>query len=364
MIRVLVAEDSAVAREHLSHVLETDGRLQIVATAEDGVQAVEQVAAFRPDVVLMDIHMPRLNGYEATRRVMEQTPTPIVLVTGSYDRADVEMSLQALEAGALTVVEKPAGPHDATYPDTARRLVDSVRLMSEVKVVRRYTRVAAASRQTAARMAMTAIAPGEPDPVPSSPRPTRRVIAIGASTGGPTAVARLLKDLGSSIGVPILVAQHIAPGFAESLSSWLQSSTRLPVKIATQGESLKPGCVYLATEQTHLGVDPAGRIQLSNDPPELGFRPSVTHLFRSVTQAYGPAAVGVLLTGMGRDGATGLQEMRAAGAITIAQNQETSAVFGMPGEAVRLGAATYVLSLDRIAQLLAALTKPALHALA
>jgi len=356
MIRVLVAEDSAVAREHLAHVLETDSRLQLIATAEDGLESVAQVAAYRPDVVLMDIHMPRLDGYQATRRIMEQTPTPIVLVTGSYDPADVAMTLQAVEAGALTVVEKPSAPTDPTYLDTARRLVDSVRLMSEVKVVHRSAGVIASGVGDATRAAFGKYRPisrGISEP----PRATKRLIAIGASTGGPTALARLLQDVDSSLDVPIIVAQHIAPGFGESLAAWLKTASRLRVKLAEQGEVLKPGCVYLAGDQSHLGVDPSGRVRLSFDPPEMGFRPSVTHLFRSVAQAYGPAAIGVLLTGMGRDGAAGLQDMRAAGAVTIAQDQETSTVFGMPGEAVRLGAATYIVSLDRIGQLLTGLTK-------
>jgi two-component system chemotaxis response regulator CheB len=350
MVRVLVADDSAITREMFALALESDPGLQVIASVRDGAEAVERTARLRPDVVLMDIHMPRMDGYTATRHIMEETPTPVVLVTSTYSSADVAMSLQALDAGALTVVEKPAGFDHPAHVESVRRLVNTVRLMAEVKVVHRWPR---APRPGGA--GPVEASPGVP-PLQGAMAARVRILALGASTGGPGALAQLLGQVGESLNVPILVAQHIAPGFVQGLATWLASTTRLDVRLAVEGEAVRPGTVYLASDEAHLGVTPAGTIHLSKEREEIGFFPSATHLFRTVARAYGRQAIGVLLTGMGKDGAAGLLEMRAAGAVTIAQDQETSVVYGMPGEAVRIGAATYVLAPDRIAQLLVALT--------
>ena len=307
MIRVLVAEDSAVARELLVALLEQDPMLRVVGTARDGLEAVAEAERLRPDVILMDVHMPRMNGFEATRRIMERVPTPIVIVSASISREEVALTFEALKAGALTVVDKPGGPDHPKHAESARRLVETVKLMAEVKVVRRWPR-------------------GE-RPAPPAPPAVKadrkiRLIAIGASTGGPQVVAEILRGLPREFGAPILVVQHIAPGFTEGLVEWLGQGTPLAVRLAEAGESVRPGTVYVARNGVQMGITGDGRIRLTKEPAEDGFCPSASYLFQSVAQAYGRAAVGILLTGMGRDGARGLLRLREAGGLTIAQDEE------------------------------------------
>lgn len=343
MIRVLVAEDSAVTREYLVHLLGQDPALQVVGTARDGLEALEQADRLRPDVIVMDVHMPRMNGYEATRQIMARVPAPIVMVTASLSRDEAGVAFEAIRAGALTVVEKPGGPEHPDRAESARRLVETVKLMAEVKVVRRWPR-----RERP-------IAPALP-PV----RPDRgiRLIAMGASTGGPAAVAEILGGLPGDLAAPVLVVQHIAPGFVAGLAGWLGQATRLGVKVADPAEAVRPGTVYLAPDGSQMGITPDGRIRLMKEAAEDGFCPSASHLFQSVADAYGRSAIGILLTGMGRDGVAGLRRLREAGGVTIAQNEETSIVFGMPGEAIRVGAAEYVLSPERIAGAIRSLVTP------
>lgn len=337
MIRVLVADDSATAREYLAYLLGEDPALDVVGTARDGLEAVAEAERLRPDVIVMDVHMPRLNGYEATRRIMERVPTPIVMVSASSTREEVAMTFEALKAGALTLADKPCGPDHPRHAESARRLVGTVKLMAEVKVVRRWSR-----RDRAA------------PPSPPALKPDRkiRLIAIGASTGGPQVLAEILGELPRQVGAPILVVQHIAPGFTAGLVEWLRQGTRLAVKLAEPGESARPGTVYVAPEGSQMGVTKEGQIRLTKEPVEDGFCPSATHLFQSVAEALGRSAVGILLTGMGRDGAAGLKRLREAGGVTIAQDKESSVIFGMPAEAVRLGAAEYVLSPTQISEMI------------
>ncbi|MBI2461066.1 MAG: chemotaxis-specific protein-glutamate methyltransferase CheB [Candidatus Rokubacteria bacterium] len=333
MTRVLVADDSATVREYLAYLLGEDPALEVVGTARDGLEAVEQAQRLRPDIIVMDVHMPRMNGFEATRQVMERIPTPIVIVSASISREEVALTFEALKAGALTVVDKPGGPDHPKHAESARRLVETVKLMAEVKVVRRWPR-------------------GE-RPAPPAPPAVKadrkiRLIAIGASTGGPQVVAEILRGLPREFGAPILVVQHIAPGFTEGLVEWLGQGTPLAVRLAEAGEPVRPGTVYVARNGVQMGITGDGRIRLTKEPAEDGFCPSASYLFQSVAQAYGRAAVGILLTGMGRDGARGLLRLREAGGLTIAQDEESSVIFGMPGEAVRLGAAEHVLSPEQI----------------
>lgn len=334
MIRVLVAEDSAVTREYLVYLLGEDPGLEVVGAARDGQEALEEAKRLRPDVILMDVHMPRMNGYEATRRIMEEAPVPIVMVSASLSRDETAMTFQALQAGALTVAEKPRGLDHPDHADMARRLVETVKSMAEVKVVRRWPR-----RERLA-----------PPPRPPHPSPRKiRLIALGGSTGGPMAISEILRSLPGDLGVPVLVVQHIAPGFVPGLVEWLGKQTPLAVKLAEAEETARPGVVHVAPDGWQMGVTKDFRIRLTKDPSLNGFCPSVDYLFRSVAEFHGDSAIGVLLTGMGRDGAEGLLRLRQAGGVSIAQDEESSVVFGMPGEAARIGAAEYVLSLDEIA---------------
>jgi two-component system chemotaxis response regulator CheB len=336
-------EDSVASRTLLVRLLQADGRFSVVGTAGDGEAAIALTAQLRPDVITMDLHMPRLDGLAAIRRIMGETPTPIVVITGSTRKRDVDLAFKALQAGAMTVLDKPPGPADPRHPTAVRELLTTVRLMSEVRVVRRWATPARgpATNGVAARSA--APAPGGPP----------QLIALAASTGGPQAIQTVLQSLGSRLTVPLLVVQHISPGFATGMAEWLASTCPQPVTLAAHGETPRAGTVYLAPAEAHLIVTHRGTLALSKAPPANGFRPSANVLFESVAECCGSRAIGILLTGMGDDGAAGLSQLRAAGAATIAQDEASSVVYGMPGAAVALQAATYVLPLAAIG--------PALH---
>ncbi len=347
MIRVLVVEDSPTVREFLIQILCSDPAIEVVGTAETGEEALEAVERFRPDIITMDIHMPRMNGFDATRRIMETHPTPIVIVSGAADATDTAKAFRAIESGALAVLSKPTGVGHPEYQQSTAELVRTVKLMSEVKVVRRWPRnrlaevVPEASLCKGIRLQTTQSQP--------------RIVAIGASTGGPPVLQTILAALPRNFPIPVLIVQHIAAGFTRGLVEWLAQTSSLPVHVPAHGQSVLPGQVYVAPDGLHMAVGADGHIQLRSDEPDNGLRPSVACLFRSVAKAYGPSAVGVLLTGMGKDGAWELKLMKEQGAVTIAQDRETSVVHGMPGEAIRLGGATYVLPPEKIRLALASL---------
>jgi two-component system chemotaxis response regulator CheB len=332
-------------RELLAHVLGSDPEIQLIGVASNGEEAIEGAHRLKPDVIAMDFHMPKMNGLDATRKIMETRPTPIVIVSGSSARNEVAAAFRVMESGALAIVEKPAGPGHPEYEAAARELVQTVKLMSEVKVVRRW-----AKRETGA--------PSPPPRAVTDLAPVRgevKLVAIGASTGGPLVLKTILSALPQDFPVPILVVQHIAAGFTQGFAEWLAQSSGIAVHVATHREYLLPRHVYVAPEGFHLNLESSGRIALAADQPENGHRPSVSYLFRSVATVLGRGAIGVLLTGMGKDGAEELKLMKEKGAVTIAQDQESSVVHGMPGEAIGLDAATYVLSPDRIAEALGSL---------
>ena len=298
MIKVLVVEDSPVVREFLVHILGADPGIRVVGTAHDGEDALEAVRRWRPDVITMDIHMPRLDGVEATRRIMETEPTPIVIVSGSTDPKEVATTFDAMDAGALAVLRRPAGIGHPEHEATAGELVQTVKLMSEVKVVRRWPRARRAG--PAPRPAETAIA-REPAKA--------RIVALGASTGGPPVLRTILAALPKDFPAPVVIVQHMAAGFVRGFVEWLAQSSALPVHLATHGELILPGHVYIAPDECHMKLERGGRIALTKDEPENGLRPSVSHLFRSISEIYGRGAVAGLLTGMGRDGAEGLRRV-------------------------------------------------------
>ncbi|MBI2987995.1 MAG: chemotaxis-specific protein-glutamate methyltransferase CheB [Deltaproteobacteria bacterium] len=346
MIKVLIVEDSPVVREFLSYVLSADPDIEVIGTADNGEEALEAVKRKRPNVVTMDIHMPKLNGFDATRRIMETYPTPIVIVSGSTTAQEIATTFRALEAGALAIVPRPKGIGHPEHQATAKELVQTVKLMSEVKVVRRWPR------------------PKTEPAIRSVPRveihrasAEVKIVAMGASTGGPIVLQTILSELDKDFAAPILVVQHMTSGFIEGFAEWLSQSSGLPAHVAADGEYISPGHVYIAQDGFQMGVKAGGRIALSTDEPENGLRPSVSYLFRSVADVYGRQGVGVLLTGMGKDGAAELKLMKDSGAITIVQDEKSSVVPGMPGEAIKLGAESYVLSPDRIAGALKNLVK-------
>jgi two-component system chemotaxis response regulator CheB len=344
-IRVLIVEDSATVLTFLTHILGSDPNIEVAGTASDGTEALDAVIRTKPDVVTMDIHMPQMNGFDATRQIMETHPTPIIIVSGSTATQEVATTFRALDAGAVAMVPRPRGPDHPDHETTARELVQTVKLMSEVRVVKRWPR-----HRTEARI-----------PVPPKVRNDTaagkiQIVAIGASTGGPVALQTILSGLEKDFPAPVLIVQHMAPGFIQGFVDWLAQSCNLAVRIAGHGDSLLRATAYVAPDGVHLGVQ-AGRIMLSKDAPENGLRPSASYLFRSVANVYGGRALGVLLTGMGKDGAAELKLMKDQGATTVAQDRESSIVYGMPGEAVKLDAASYVLPVDKIAAALQSLIR-------
>jgi two-component system chemotaxis response regulator CheB len=331
MIRVLIAEDSLTTQMLLKEILSSDPEIQVVGQAHNGIEAVDQTRSLGPDLVTMDIHMPLMDGLEATKEIMVTAPTPIVIITGSSGAHDVAGSLHALRAGALDVVAKPPGPESPTFEESARSLIRTIKAMAQVKVVRHYR-------------PRPSVQVGRPGGKMAAP-----LIAIAASTGGPAALQQLFKGLPGNFPASILVVQHITQGFAPGLVSWLNGSSDLHVKLADQGETLQHHTVYLAPDHCHLGVTSQATISLSDAPPIAGFRPSGTFLFESAARAYGPSTLAVILTGMGEDGVAGLQAVRKAGGRTIAQDEKSCVVFGMPSAAIAEGLADQVLPLDAIA---------------
>lgn len=348
MIKVLIVEDSRVVQEFLSHLLSSDPAIRVVGVAGDGEEALQSVRKNRPDVITMDIHMPKLDGFKATSAIMENAPTPIVIVSGSSGAREAASIFRAMEAGALAVVLRPPGIGHPDHEAAAGELIRTVKLMSEIKVVRRVRR-AAKERAPLPAVRSDVQAAGA----------DMQAVAIGASTGGPPVLQQILSGLPRDFPLPVFVVQHIASGFTKGFAEWLSATSRFPVEVGFHGKRPLPGHCYVAPSGFHMGVVGGGglRIALVDEPPENGLRPSVAHLFRSVAQVFGPRAVGVLLTGMGRDGAEELRVMKDGGAITIAQDKESSVIHGMPGEAIKLGAATWILPPEGIVSLLATLAR-------
>lgn len=337
-IKVLVVEDSPVVQQLLTHVIDGDHRLRVVGVAGDAVEAVRKIHDLRPDVVTMDIRLPHMNGFEATRWIMREHPLPIVVVASNVDDKSLNISMNALRAGALSVVAKPAGVGRADYDAVAEHLRTQLVIMSEIRVV----------RQTARRFGAAPLKP-------LAHQPSVEMVALVASTGGPGAISRILGELPTGFAAPVLVVQHMGASFMGGFANWLGTLSPLPVALAADREMALPGHVYVAPGDLHLTVED-GVLRLSGAPPVQGQRPSGDMLFASLAAAKGHRAVGVLLTGMGEDGARGLAALRQAGGYTIAEDRTTAVIWGMPGAAVAMGAADEVLPGDAIAGRLRQLT--------
>ncbi|NWJ95241.1 MAG: chemotaxis-specific protein-glutamate methyltransferase CheB [Chloroflexi bacterium] len=353
MLTVVVCEDSVPVSQLLVELINADPGLHVVGVAGNGREVIELNRKLRPNVITMDVRMPVLNGLEATRQIMAEQPTPIVLVSDIAE-VDINLSMDALNAGALAVLPKPHGPGHPDFKADGDRLRHTLHLMSSVKLVRRW--------MTTGPLTI----PPKPSATPS-PRsdiytsPVQpRLVAIGSSTGGPSAIATILSNLPPTFNLPILVTQHIMPGFGTGLARWLNDTTGRRVVTATEGMVIEPSSsiTVIAPDHCHMILTPARQIAFDHRGLVNGVLPSVDVLFESVAHSLGPLAVGVLLTGMGRDGAQGLSKMRQAGSFTIAQDEASSVVFGMPKEAIALGAAWKIAPLEKIASELVAIVGP------
>jgi two-component system chemotaxis response regulator CheB len=341
-IRVLIVEDSAVVQEHLRRIISSDPRLTVAGIAGSGEEALEQIERLAPDVISMDIHLPGMQGLEATRQIMARQPTPIVVVSG-VGRHDVNLTMEALKAGAVSVVEKPVASTHEGYQALAGELCTQLAIMSEVKVVRQ--RSSGRLRTLPPRL-----------PAPTNDQ-TFRILGIAASTGGPAALMQVLTGLGRDFPMPVVIVQHMTPGFMEGFADWLAGVCPLPVSIVQDRVLLAGGRVYLAPTGSHVVIT-GSFASLDDGPPVGSHRPSASILFSSMAGSRGAEAIGVLLTGMGDDGAAGLLDLKLAGGYTIAEAESTAIVYGMPGVAVQIGAACESLPLGeiprRIAELAAA----------
>lgn len=340
-VRVMLVEDSLVVRTLLAHIVERDPTLELVGAFASGEEALAAIERVKPDVVSMDIRLPGIDGLETTRRIMTERPTPIVVIADSIEDSSLKISMNALRAGALSVVEKPVATTHVGYEAVAGEICTQLRIMAAVPVIRRRPIGSARpSRDLRARPDSMSV-PG--------PRTRPSVLAVAASTGGPPALAKVVGALPKDFPLPVLVVQHMGATFMEGFAAWLDGVVPLPVGLTRDGDRAEPGRVYVAPGDRHLELSPGGVLRVTDAAPLGGQRPAATVMFRSLAQHAGAQGVGVLLTGMGEDGALGLLDLRRAGGATVAEHESTAVVYGMPAAAVRLGAADSVLPLDRVA---------------
>ncbi|NQT61040.1 MAG: chemotaxis-specific protein-glutamate methyltransferase CheB [Bacteroidetes bacterium] len=348
MKKVLVVEDSYTVRELLVNILESDPEITVIGSVENGADALRFIGRQKPDVITMDAVMPIMDGYEATRIIMETDPIPIVILSAHIDSQEISSSFEALEAGAVAVMEKPVGIRHPDFHKVSLDIIRTVKSMSEIKLIRRWS---SQNRKFSQRDQNTTANKEVSFTVPKG----IKIIAIGGSTGAPKIFKKILSGLPADYPIPLVAVQHISPGFIEGFAGWLGSTVKVAVSIAAKGTSLSPGHVYFAPDDLQMGVDKQGAITMIEAPREHGMIPAVSYLFRSVNENYGNKAVGILLTGMGKDGAAEMRELKQSGAITIAQNRESSTVYGMPGKAVQFDGIVHVFSPDEIVTFLKAL---------
>ena len=352
-IRVLLVEDSPVVLLILKRILEAEPDIEVTGTARTGREGLELLPSANPHVICTDLQMPEMDGLTFTREVMARFPRPILAIGSSLRGEDSHDAFRALEAGAVDVFPKP----ETGYEGIRRALVEKIRILAGVAVFTIRHRSSELyphePRAPEGKVSQKIRSQKIPQKIPQKiSQKIPGIVAIGASTGGPKALNAILSRLPANFPVPALCVQHISQGFLQGLVDWLDRSCPLKVRQAHAGEIPLPGYVYFPAEGTHLNVSDRGCLQLSRQPAADGHCPSITHTFESVARFYGSGGIGVLLTGMGRDGAIGLQAIARAGGITVAQDRASCVIFGMPASAIELGAARYVLPLGKIADFL------------
>jgi two-component system chemotaxis response regulator CheB len=350
-IRVLVVEDSLTVRRRLSEVLDADPEFEVVGEADNGKRAVELCHLLSPDVITLDMILPVMTGLDATEQIMAHCPTPILVVSSSYNRGELFKTYDALAAGAVDVLEKPRG--DEPDGEWEQRFRSAVKLVSRIKVITHPRARLGAYGRVSVPAPVRA-----PEPRLGAGRGETEIVALGASTGGPAALVTVLRALPIPFPLPVIIVLHLDAPFGLAFADWLAQQTRHQVSYPADGDLVRSfaGRVAMAPPGQHLTIA-SRRFYLTSAPPRHSCRPSIDVLFESVSREYGASVAAALLTGMGRDGAAGLLEIRKAGGVTIAQDETTSVVYGMPREAVLLGAAERVLPLQSIGGVLAALPR-------
>ena len=344
MVEVLIIDDLKSAREMIRDILVSDPHIHICGMADNGNEAVEMVKKLQPHLIILDSHLKHTSGYDVAEKIMQVRPTPIIMLTtasdGRMNRPD-----RMFGCGVLDAIEKGDLYRWRTRPDVAERFIRKIKLLSKVNriSIKKHCEQAEARLKTAASIKRDSLK------VNASRKDENRIIAIVSSTGGPNALFRVLRDLPSDFPIPILIVQHMSPGFIHGLAEWLNHEDHIRVRVAENKKVPLPGEALLAPDNAHLTIDESHRVRLIDEPPLGGHRPSGTTLLRSVGEHYGARGMGIILTGMGNDGAEGMAALKAAGGKTIAQDQSTSVIFGMPKTAIDLGAADLVLPLSKIA---------------
>ena len=349
-VRVLLVEDSPIALTILQRLLASAPDIEVVGTARNGIEALDLIPKLDPTVVCTDLHMPKMGGLELTRQIMATYPRPILVISASVDEDNSENAFQLLQAGALDIFPKPRTGLSSGYEEIRTDLINRIKVLAGVSVFTHRQRMSKTqfpvcdvptvqpSKSFSQSLSLDIRAP--------------KIVAIGASTGGPQAFRDILQPLPATFPVPIVCVQHISEGFLLGLVTWLKGECAIQIQIAQAGEIPQAGTVYFAPDNYHLQIDSRGCLQLAKTLPVAGHRPSVDVLFQSIAAYYRRSCVGILLTGMGRDGADGLFAIAQSGGTTIAQDESSCVVFGMPKEAIALNAAQYVLPISEISPML------------
>lgn len=336
-IKVLLVEDSLIALELLQRLLRSSPEVEVVGAARNGQEALELIPKVNPKVICTDLHMNPIDGLELTKQVMEKFPCPILVISNSVQEDDTKNIFGLLKAGAVDIFPKPTSGNYTEYEQVKDRLIAKIKMLSQVTVKARSSSI-----ESTPNIASNNI----------QSNVTLKAIAIGASTGGPQAIHKIITALPANLPVPIICAQHIGEGFLAGLISWIKDDSQLNIKVAQIGETPAPNTVYFAPERAHLEFDPQGKFIYSNFTASTGTCPSIDALFRAVARVYGSSSASILLTGMGTDGVAGTEAIKAAGGLTIAQDEQSCLVFGMSKLAISTGAVAQVLSLPEIAPFL------------
>lgn len=331
MIDVLIVDDSPVSCQLLKFVAESDPSIKVIGTCSNGLEAIDFIKSQTPHVILMDIHMPKMDGFQATRVIMSTKPIPIIICSADYSKSDTLKSFRALEAGALAILEKPPGVENK---QAIKSFLDTIKTVSEVKLITRK---------------ISDVAQIAKSPLADLPQKPIDAIAIGASLGGPQALQEIFTALPHHLNVPIFITQHIAKDFAEGLATWLKTTTGFNFIVPNEGDAIAPGKIYITPGYSTMELTKAGRIKIIRDIPKEQISSSISTMLKSIAEVYGSRALGIILTGMGRDGVDGLLAMKRKGALTIAQSPDDCLMFGMPKEAIHSGASQLNLNLKEIA---------------